>query len=198
MEMEAQTTRVDESRILFAIGRDRPGIVREVAQYLTDRGANIEDSRMSAIGGLFSMTLLFRCNDEPMDAIADDTGVLVDAGLDYIFFDPPDIAKICPEGTVTFTLDVECMDHPGVVKEVVRVLHDGAADIESLDTEMIRAPFCGTPIFRLSAKAALPPSESLDELQRGMEELAVREGLDIAIAQMRDAESDQVVMKWAC
>ena len=44
--------------ILFYVGKDRPGIVHDVSTFLFDHGANIEDSRMAAMGGRFSIVML--------------------------------------------------------------------------------------------------------------------------------------------
>ena len=44
--------------ILFSVGKDRPGIVDDVSTLLFERGANIEDSRMAAMGGRFSINPL--------------------------------------------------------------------------------------------------------------------------------------------
>jgi hypothetical protein len=48
--------------ILFSVGKDRPGIVDDVSTLLFERGANIEDSRMAARGGRFSIMTLFSCS----------------------------------------------------------------------------------------------------------------------------------------
>ena len=44
--------------ILTAVGRDRPGIVAELAQLVLDCEANLEDSRMTMLGNEFASILL--------------------------------------------------------------------------------------------------------------------------------------------
>ena len=44
--------------VLSALGPDRPGIVAEVTSYVTERGGNIEDSRMAVLGGEFGVMML--------------------------------------------------------------------------------------------------------------------------------------------
>ena len=44
--------------VLSALGPDRPGLVAEVTEYLTSRGANVEDSRMAVLGGDFGILVL--------------------------------------------------------------------------------------------------------------------------------------------
>ena len=190
---------VDKSEfIMFAIGRDRPGIVGEVARYLTDRGASIEDSRMSAMGGLFSMTIMFTCPRACTSVLVDEAGELADAELEYRFYESLGVPRIDLREARPFTLKVRCMDHPGVVKEVVRVLHDHGVNIESMDTEMECAPFCGTPIFHLRARASLPKSASFAPLEREMEDLAFKEDLDVLLQRLEEFEQAPPLKKWAC
>ena len=49
--------------ILSAIGRDRPGLVAELARLVLDSEANIEDSRMTILGTDFAVILLCSSND---------------------------------------------------------------------------------------------------------------------------------------
>lgn len=43
---------------ITVIGRDRPGIVADVAEVLSRLGANLTDSTMTRLGGHFAMTLI--------------------------------------------------------------------------------------------------------------------------------------------
>lgn len=169
-----------------------------VAQYLTSRGANIEESRMAAIGGLFTMTVMFSHDDESIVDVTEDIDDLQSIGLECSFYQPTDFPCITKQGLRPFELEVRCMDHPGVVKEVVQVMHDHGATVDSLKTERECAPFCGTPVFRLSAAASLPRTVRFDSLHRGLRSLAITEGLDMKVVQLEEPDSDDVVECWTC
>ena len=178
--MQSAVAPEQNRKILFIIGKDRPGIVREVAQYLTDRGASIEDSRMAVMGGLFSMTIMVsppRC--QRPHPIERDTRVLNKADLSFHFHRAGDQPPVRIDRDRIVHLEVRCMDHAGVVKEVVRVLHEHDVNIHTMDTGMQRAPFFGTPIFHLAADVILPPGTSTAELHADMAVLAGEEDLDI-------------------
>ena len=68
--------------ILFTVSKDRPGIVDDVSSFLFERGANIEDSRMAALGGCFSIMTLFSCSPEPSETIKGSLDRLVALGLE--------------------------------------------------------------------------------------------------------------------
>ena len=44
--------------VLSALGPDRPGLVADITHYVTERGGNIEDSRMAVFGGEFGVMML--------------------------------------------------------------------------------------------------------------------------------------------
>ena len=37
--------------VISALGKDRPGIVHELSKVILDSGCNVEDSRMTVLGG---------------------------------------------------------------------------------------------------------------------------------------------------
>ena len=70
--------------ILFTVGSDRPGIVDDVTTILYAHSANIEDSRMAAMGGCFSIMTLFSCPEEVLDAVSSDLKKLKHLLSEYV------------------------------------------------------------------------------------------------------------------
>ena len=73
--------------ILFTVAKDRPGIVDDVSSFLFERGANIEDSRMAALGGCFSIMTLFSCSSEQSEAIKGSLDQLEALGLESFLYE---------------------------------------------------------------------------------------------------------------
>ena len=44
--------------VLSVLGSDRTGIVRELSKSILDAGCNVEDSRMTVLGGEFALIML--------------------------------------------------------------------------------------------------------------------------------------------
>ena len=63
--------------ILSAIGRDRPGLVSELARLVLDSDANLEDSRMTILGSDFAVILL--CSSSAAQSAAAGTQPRCDA-----------------------------------------------------------------------------------------------------------------------
>jgi glycine cleavage system transcriptional repressor len=58
--------------VITALGEDRPGIVDELSNVLGKQQLNIEDSRMSALGGEFAILMLVSGASNSIDAFMDE------------------------------------------------------------------------------------------------------------------------------
>src|SRR5437899_5188362 len=54
---------------LSAIGKDRPGIVADLAELIFEHGCNLEDSSMTILGGEFAVLLLFTGGNDDLDRL---------------------------------------------------------------------------------------------------------------------------------
>ncbi len=165
--------------ILFALGKNRIGIVDEVTSYLFNRNANIEDSRMAVMGGHFTITCLFSCSFEELESIKADMESLRDLGLATSLHeaDNPDSLKI--EASLPLKLEVISMDHPGIVQNVVHILKKYNVCIQSLDTELRAMPHTGAPMFDLNLDASVPANQSITKVKDELNDLASEMNLDL-------------------
>lgn len=165
--------------ILLSVGRDRPGIVDDVSSFLFERGANIEDSRMAALGGCFSIMTLFSCNPDQAETIKGGLRYLVDLGLEsYIYEADPTVRK--RESGKTLKMDVRAMDHPGIVQKLVHILRLHDINIQSLNTHVSKAPLSGAPLFALELEADVPAEVSIESLKEELKGVAEQRNLDIS------------------
>jgi len=167
-------------KILFLVGKDRPGIVDKLSSFLFERGANIEDSRMAAMGGCFSIMTLFSCEEEQLEAITATLGELERLGFETSFHDAQDPATVSKGPELPLHLEVVAMDHPGIVQKVVHILHRHKVNIQSLNTQILRAPHTGAPLFDLSLGAGVPAETSVTRVKEELEELAYEMNLDLS------------------
>lgn len=166
--------------ILFSIGKDRPGIVDDVSSFLFERGANIEDSRMAALGGRFSIMTLFSCSPEQVEIIKGDLNNLVELGLECSLHESEG-KESKKEAGVPLKMDVRAMDHPGIVQSLVHILRRHDVNIQSLNTQVSEAPLSGAPLFALELEADVPVEGSIDRLEEELNDLASKMNLDLHI-----------------
>ncbi|RJP22536.1 MAG: ACT domain-containing protein [Candidatus Abyssobacteria bacterium SURF_5] len=166
--------------ILFLVGKDRPGIVDEVSSFLFTRGANIEDSRMAAMGGRFSIMTLFSCPEEHISAIRGGIPELAGSGFEVSLHEADDPALLPHHPELPLRMEVIAMDHPGIVQRVVAILHRHNVNIHSLETKVTSAPLSGTPLFDLLLDAAVPAEESIVKVKEELSALAADMNLDLS------------------
>lgn len=165
--------------ILFAIGKDRPGIVDEVTSYLFKKHANIEDSRMAVLGGRFTIMCLFSCSSEELESIRAGLNSLNDPGLETSFHEADNPGSLRTEACLPLNLEVISMDHPGIVQSVVHILKKHNVSIQSLDTEIKAMPHTGAPMFDLNLSATVPGSQSISKVKDELNDMASEMNLDL-------------------
>ena len=165
--------------ILFAIGKNRPGIVDEVTSYLFERKANLEDSRMAVMGGRFSITCLFSCSNEELESIKSDIQSLINLGLVTSLHEADNPESMKTEASLPLKLEVISMDHPGIVQNVVHILKEHKVCIISLETEIKTMPHSGAPMFDLILEGSVPASQSIAKVKDDLENIASEMNLDL-------------------
>ena len=165
--------------ILFALCKNRLGIVDEVTTYLFKRKANILDSRMAVMGGHFSITCFFSCSSNELEVIKADIKELTDLGLATSLHEADNPDSMQTEASNPLKLEVISMDHPGIVQNVVHLLKENNICIISLDTELKPMPHTGAPMFDLNLEASVPESISIADVKEKLDELASEMDLDL-------------------
>ena len=155
--------------VLTVIGRDRPGLVELLATLVAEHGGNWLESRMNRLGGEFAGILRLTApaaNEEPLrHAFA----ALADSGL-TVLVRRDDTTTTAPSRVVA--LQLVGADRPGIVRDISTAFARHGANVEELITECVSAPMSGEPLFRASARLALPPNCTLDQLRADLDRVA--------------------------
>jgi glycine cleavage system transcriptional repressor len=170
---------------LSAIGRDRPGIVADLAELIYECDCNLEDSRMTILGTEFAVLLL-------LSGQGPDAERRLAAGckrLEWekrltVFFRPLEGEVVAHgdkpgrllEGTVTG------IDKAGIVARVARTLADQNVNVEDLHTELRPEPGSGTPIYTMRILMRLPPGTDERAVRAALERDAAALCVDLAFA----------------
>jgi glycine cleavage system regulatory protein len=106
--------------VLTVIGEDQPGIVWSISDVLAEHGGNWVESSMSSLAGQFAGILLATVPIDNAEACLaglqalESSGLAVTARVTRARVEVPD--------TTDFTLDLVGHDHPGLVRDITRVL----------------------------------------------------------------------------
>jgi glycine cleavage system transcriptional repressor len=165
--------------ILTAIGPDQVGLVEKISEFISQRGGNIEDSKMAVFCGEFAVIILIRGDAASLGLISHDyRKIEKETGL-AIAFRTPLVRRIAD--SLPYRLTASCMDHPGVVYQISGVLRGMGVNIESMETKTYSAPMSGTPLFQLEADLSVPARTNIYELRERLEDLQREENIDIEI-----------------
>jgi glycine cleavage system transcriptional repressor len=168
--------------VLSALGPDRPGLVAEVTDFLTERGGNVEDSRMAILGAEFGILLLVSGTVDQVAALDRDIPRLAEAtGLSIVARRTKSPEEHRRAAAIPCIVTAEALDHEGIVRAVSRGLHAVGVNIVSLETHAYEAPVTGSPLFRMEARVDLPAGTSVAKVRKAMDQVAEAENLDIEV-----------------
>jgi len=167
------------SLVLTILGQDRPGLVDSIAQAVAQHNGNWVESRMAHLAGQFAGILRVEVDADQAEALKTALGSLAEGGLQStIHADASE--SVTTEKTVV-QLSLVGQDHPGIVREISRVLATHGVNVEALQTECTRAANTGQSLFQAQAQLRLPEGISAETLRTALEQVASDMMVDISL-----------------
>jgi glycine cleavage system regulatory protein len=165
------------SLVLTIIGDDKPGIVEQLSDHVLAAGGNWEESRMARLAGKFAGLLRVSVDADRADPL---TAQLTTAtpGLTVVVERSGEAGD---RGSRALRLELVGHDHPGIVRDISRVLARYHINIDELDTDVTSAPMSGEALFRARAQLRIPPSVTLEWLRTQLEALAGELMVDVTL-----------------
>ncbi len=164
--------------VLTAVGDDRPGLVDEVTRYITERGGNLEDSRMVNLRGQFAMMMLVGGSEEALSRLHDGLGTLRRDSHVHAELRPADAGVAQRAPALPFRLNTWAMDHPGLMQSVSHLLGELGVNIESVDSSLRPAPYTNTPLFEMELVLSVPAETHVAELREKLGDLCDEMNID--------------------
>ncbi len=166
--------------VLTASGADRVGIVNEVSTALLEAGCNIEESRMSVLGGEFALIVLISGEQDVIRQLLSRLEPLGrQIGLD-LTGRPTGPHAVDPTAR-PYSIECVSLDTPGIVHSVTSLLHRRGVNVDELHTNTTGAPFTGAPMFHMRIVAIIPEGVPLQRMREELAEVAAANDLDITV-----------------
>ena len=165
--------------VVTVMGRDRPGIVSQLADRAQRFGANWAASRLANLAGEFAGMVHFEVPRDNADALAAALRELESAGLQVVIARSEGAAA--PSGLRGVALELVGEDQLGIVSKLTRILAERGISIEHIQTEIVAGASAGKQTFKVAAHLLVPTSLPADELRRELGVLANEMMLDIAL-----------------
>ena len=168
--------------IITAVGRDHPGIVDQISGVVFREGCNLEDSRMSILGGHFALILLATGPTAAIESVSGSFPMFAEEADLSVRVQPTAVDE--DEGAseaLLYRITAVSMDHPGIVHKISNLLAQQGINVASMETRVSHAPTTGTPVFSLSIDAQVPAKIPVAEIRDLLGRVADDENLDLDI-----------------
>lgn len=150
--------------VITALGQDRPGIVNELSKVIVDSGCNIEDSRMTVLGGEFAVILLVSGKWNELAKLENSlpgVGRKLNLLMNSKRTEPPrPRANLLP-----YAVEVVALDHPGIVNQLANFFSRREINIRDMATASYAAAHTGTPMFSVHMTVDVPAGTHIAHLR---------------------------------
>lgn len=173
--------------ILITIsGPDKPGLVNALAEVVARHDGNWLESRMANLGGQFAGILRVEVAEDHQAELLKALQALDSAALHVSLQAVLDTPHTTPGRTLV--LELLGQDHPGIVRDITRVLTEADVSVQSFDSSLEDASMAGGVLFRASAVLRLPEGLSDDQLHARLQSLSDSLMVEIVLNEQEDEE----------
>lgn len=180
--------------VLTGVGRDRVGIVAELAEVLYDLGCNLLDSSMTLLRGEFAIILMVSLSEgcsinklqEKLAAVENRLGLAIHAreltDRELVDEEAPGIMHM---------ISVYGADKPGIVVGITRVLQKLGVNITDVETQYSGSdPRKHSPasVFMMVLEVSLPLSLTTENLEHALRDACKKLGVDVSVQMLDVAE----------
>ncbi|MEN8131721.1 MAG: glycine cleavage system protein R [Pseudomonadota bacterium] len=163
--------------VISALGDDQPGIVEKLSRAILEYDCNIEDSRMSILGGTFAIIQLVsgRWNNlaKLESALAN-----LEKQLHLTIVTKRTLQREPPKQVLPYTVDVVSLDHSGIVSHLAAFLAIHGINIQEMTTSTYKAAHTATPMISIRMTIEIPASLHITQLREEFLDLCDEQNFD--------------------
>lgn len=138
---------------ITAYGPDRPGLVQRLSGCITDSSCNIEESRMSVLGGQCVIVILVA---GPWHALSKLEGQLDVLGTSLGLTLHHERTGRRTEPAIPYSVELVTPDRPGIVRSLAAFFTRSGINIEDLQTNTYPAPHTGSTALSVVMTVGIP------------------------------------------
>jgi glycine cleavage system transcriptional repressor len=169
---------------ICAIGNDRTGLVYDLTRVVVDCGGNVLESRMTALGNEFALFMLVSGNwhtlaklEGELAKLAESSGLAISSRR----------TEPRPPRTdmISYTMDVVCLDQPGVLHALAGFFSSRGIDIGDISTRTYNAAHTGAPMFSVYMVVHVPTRIHIAALREEFMDLCDNLNLDAILEPLK-------------
>jgi glycine cleavage system transcriptional repressor len=150
--------------VLSAIGADRPGIVDQLTNRVSQLDLNIGDSRMTVLGGEFAVQMLIEGPWNQLSKLEQDLPAIADS-LGLIAHCKRTQRKSNTDQLIPYAVNVVALDHPGIVHKLANFFSLRHINIQDMHTSSYSASHTGTQMFAVHMEIGVPATVQISALR---------------------------------
>lgn len=166
--------------VISSMGPDRPGLAREIAEFFTARGINIERSRGCVLGNEFGMIILTSGKTDDIERLISDLDSLrkkTSLDIHVRKTKAPGHRDVMP--SIPYKLIATSIDHPGIIHQICKVLQARGVNVDDISTNVDHNPVTGANIFQMVCYFSLPPAVKIFDLKNDFNRISDEYNIDI-------------------
>jgi glycine cleavage system transcriptional repressor len=170
--------------MLAALGSDQPGLVAQISKYVAERGGNVEDSRMVALGGVFGVMLLASGSEGEAARLLDETSLLEEESGMRVLAHLATRAEAKGEhtaGGVLVSVTAGAFDREGILLEISEMMRSTGGNIVELETTTYDEPMTKRPYFQLRMAVEVSSTSEVEPIRAKLTSLAIRERIAMEV-----------------
>lgn len=179
-----QADLMNKHLVISALGKDRPGIVNDLSKAILDCGGNVEDSRMTVLGGEFALILLVSGHWSAIGKLEHQLPAL-GKKLDLTVVARHTEPRAARANMVPYVVDVIAMDHSGIVHDIAEFFATRTINIEEMSTWTYPAAHTGTAMFSMNMTVSIPSDLNIGRLRQEFTEFCDSLNLDATLEPSR-------------
>jgi len=163
--------------VISAIGEDRPGTVEKLSSTILEYDCNIEDSRMSVLGGTFALIQLVSGKWNNLAKL--ETALKnLQTKLDLTIITRRTEERGAQQQVMPYSVDVVSLDHPGIVSQLAGFFAQRGINIQDMSTSTYRAAHTATPMISIRMAIEVPAHVHIAQLREEFLDLCDAQNFD--------------------
>ncbi len=168
--------------VIGFMGKDEPGLVRSIADVVTQHGGSWLESRMSQLAGRFAGIVVVQTTDDKLEGLK--TALLQMDQISSLVEEADANAEI--KNSRILEMNIVGPDRPGIVHEVTLRLEQQVANVVEMETHIAAAPMSGELTFSADATVEVPFEMDWQTLATQLDQVALDLGVDILLEEEPD------------
>tara|TARA_B100002052_G_scaffold221460_1_gene203460 strand:+ start:727 stop:1254 length:528 start_codon:yes stop_codon:yes gene_type:complete len=160
--------------ILYAKGKDRPGIISNITNEINILNGNIETSKMIKLESSFNILMLIQIKEKNIISLKEKLNRIPNLSIEF-----NNIEKSNSKLEKMFFFRLKGADNEGIIHIFTNYFYNNNINILDLESEISNAPVTGQTLFFLKTRLLVPSSLNYSDVENDLIDLSNKHNVAI-------------------